>query len=91
MFRWAAGTTPDQVQAVQQALAALPAAIPELRDYRTGPDVGLGAGNWDYVVVADFDDADGWRAYVAHPAHQEVIAELIRPVVAERAAVQFEC
>ena len=51
---------------------------------------GLREGNWDYAVVADFDDADGWRAYTAHPAHRQVLVELIEPVVGERAAAQFE-
>lgn len=91
MFRWAAGTSAEQVQAVQQALAELPAAIPELREYRTGADALLADGNWDFAVVADFDDADGWRGYVAHPAHQRVIATVIRPLLSERAAVQYEC
>ncbi|MDP9403125.1 MAG: Dabb family protein [Actinomycetota bacterium] len=91
VFRWTAGTTDQQVQALHHALGHLPAAIPALRQYRTGPDAGLVNGNWDFAVVADFDDAEGWRVYTAHPAHQKVIVELIKPVLAERAAVQYEC
>lgn len=90
MFRWLPGTTADQVRELRDGLAALPAAIPELRSYRTGPDAGLTDGNWDFVVVADFDDADGWRTYLAHPDHQKVLADLIRPMVSERAAAQYE-
>lgn len=91
MFRWKQGTTALQVQALHEALRGLPALIPELREYRTGPDLGAVDGNWDFVVVADFDDAGGWDVYTWHPAHQEVVAELIRPMAAERAAVQYEC
>lgn len=71
------------------ALRALPAAIPELKEYRVGVDAGLAEGNHQIGVVAGFDDEAGWRAYVAAPAHQKVIAELIRPVLAERAGIQF--
>ena len=50
----------------------------------------LGEGQWDYGVVADFDDAAGWHAYDVQPRHNEVRAELIRPFIGERAAVRFE-
>jgi len=90
MFRWAEGTSASQVAELRTALAALPAAIPALRDYRLGSDAGLAPGNWDFVVVADVDDGDGWRAYVDHPAHQRVLVQLLRPLMGERAAVQFE-
>ena len=91
MFRWAAGTQGEQVAALQRALDELPASIPVLRGYRTGSDIGLAVGNWEFVVVADVDDADAWRAYIHHPAHQRVLVELLRPLLGERAAIQFEC
>lgn len=91
VFRWVAGTTDRQVQALHHALGELPAAIPELRHYRSGTDIGLVDGNWHFAVVADFDDAAAWQAYALHPAHQQVVDEMIRPLVAERAAVQYEC
>ena len=39
--------------------------------------------------MAECDDADGWRAYDEHPAHQHVVTEVLRPRIAERAAVQI--
>lgn len=90
LFRWVPGTTAEQVAAVDRALGELPGRIAGLREYRTGPDAGLAPGAWDYAEVADFDDADGWRAYTVHPDHTRVIDTLIRPFVAERAAVQYD-
>lgn len=89
LFRWVDGTTGDQKRAIRDALARLPSLVPELRDYRFGDDAALVEGNWDFAVVADFDDADGWRAYREHPDHQRVVAEHIQPVAAERASVQY--
>ena len=89
LFRWADGTTAEQRQAVVQGLARLPSLIPELLDYRFGDDAGLVEGNWDFAVVADFDDVDGWRAYREHPEHRRVLSEHIARVAAERAAVQY--
>jgi hypothetical protein len=55
-----------------------------------GDDAGLTEGNYHFVVVGDFDDVDGFLAYRDHPAHQKVIADSIRPILASRAAVQHE-
>ncbi|MEY2456505.1 MAG: hypothetical protein QOK06_1599, partial [Acidimicrobiaceae bacterium] len=53
LFRWKEGTTVEQIAAIEDGLAGLPAAIPELVDYRFGSDAGLADGNWDFAVVAD--------------------------------------
>jgi Stress responsive A/B Barrel Domain len=91
LFRWTAESTDEQRSAVAPALAELPGLIPELRDYRFGPDAGLApGGNYDFAVVADLDSVDDYRAYSAHPAHVRVLTEVVRPIVADRAAVQFE-
>ena len=44
----------------------------------------------DFVVVADFDDVEGFLVYRDHPQHQWVIAELIAPFIETRNAVQYE-
>ena len=90
VFRWIEGTSPAEVSAVASGLAGLPALIPSIRSYRFGPDAGLGlSANADFAVVADFDDAEGYSAYASHPAHQDVLVRLVRPLLAERLSVQF--
>ncbi|MFT3851514.1 MAG: Dabb family protein [Ilumatobacteraceae bacterium] len=90
LLKFVPEATAEQRQAVVDGLATLPAQIPELRSYVFGADVGISDGNFDLAVVADCDDADGYRAYATHPAHVAVIAERIRPILAERAAVQYQ-
>jgi hypothetical protein len=81
--------TPEQIDAVATALRALPPRIPELRDYRVGPDAGVDPGNATFVVIGDFDDADGYRAYRDHPEHVAVAKEHILPILAARTAAQY--
>ena len=90
MMRWAAGATAEQQQRVATELSRLPALVPSLRAYRLGADLGVNPGNFDFAVAADFDDVDGYLAYRDHPEHRAIVAEFIQPIVAERAAVQFE-
>jgi hypothetical protein len=89
VFRWNADVTSADIEAIDDALAALPEQISSLRAYHHGPDLGLGEGRWDYGIVAECDDVDGWRAYEQHPAHRRVVVEVLRPRTAERAAVQI--
>jgi hypothetical protein len=90
LFRFTEESTPDQRQAMVTALLTLPGQLPVIRAYDIALDAGLVEGNWDASVVADFDDEDGWRTYTADPEHQRIIAELIKPILADRAAVQIE-
>lgn len=89
VFTWAEGTTAERVAEITAALHTLPGRIPSIRRYTVGPDAGLAAGNGDYAVVATFDDVDGWRAYDADEEHNRIKAELIKPHLASRSAVQF--
>jgi len=84
------GATDTQVEDVITRLRTLPAVIPELRAYEVGRDAGLSDGNSTLAVVADFDDADGYRAYRDHPEHRRIIDERILPILKGRAAVQHE-
>lgn len=89
MFDWNDDVDDAHVAEVTAALAELPAMIPEIRDYRCGPDLGLNEGNADYAVTALFDDDEAYRTYRDHPGHRDVIARLIAPHVASRTAVQL--
>lgn len=90
MFRWAPHVDHDHIARVRAAFDALPAQVPQVRQYVHGTDVGVAEGNFDYVVVADFDQVEDWRAYRDHPAHVLLVEELITPHVADRAAVQYQ-
>jgi hypothetical protein len=88
MMRFTPESTPAQVAAMQARLSRLPELIPEIRNYVIGNDARVNDGNYDFVIVADFDDVDDYLAYRDHPDHQAAIAESIRPILADRVAVQ---
>ena len=72
------------------ALKELPAQIPAIVSYSVGRDLGRVDGNATVGITATFSDIAGWEEYTADPTHQDLIATLIRPVLAARTAVQFE-
>ncbi len=90
MFRWTAEATEEQKRQVAAELRRLPALLPVLRAYHVGPDLGLAEGNFEFAVVADFDDLEGWQVYRDHPEHRDIIARFIQPIATQRAAVQYQ-
>ena len=90
MFRLGAGTTDEQKEAVRAALQRLPEVIPEIRAYRFGDDAGLRDDNFDFAVTADFDDVDSFSPTATIPTTRRRSPSLMAPIVATRAAVQFE-
>jgi Stress responsive A/B Barrel Domain len=92
MFRFTDDATDEQRGALAEGLAAMPAATGAVAAdrYVHGFDAGVNPASWDYVVVADFVSADDYLAYRDHPDHQALIRDLVTPIVAERAFVQYE-
>jgi hypothetical protein len=41
-------------------------------------------------VVGDFATVDDYLTYRDHPDHRALIRDLVRPIVGERASIQFE-
>ena len=91
MFRWTQDATEEQKKQVAAEVARLPSLVPSLRAFASGADAGVNQGNFDFAAAADFDDVDGYLAYRDHPEHRAIVEKFIRPIAAQRAAVQYEC
>jgi hypothetical protein len=89
LFRWKPETTAADVSKVEAALHQLPSKIPCILAYRFGRDVGVQGGNADFALVADFTDEEGLATYANHPDHQAVLQNVIRPILAQREAIQY--
>jgi len=57
--------------------------------YTIGTDLGLRDGGWTFAIVADFVDADAYRAYDADERHNALRAELA-PHAEQVSRVQFQ-
>jgi heme-degrading monooxygenase HmoA len=90
VFTWTDGMTAELEARFAAELRALAPTMPGLRAYHAGPDAGLNEGNFDFAVVADFEDVQSYLAYRDDPEHQQIIARYSRPNTKARAAVQYE-
>jgi hypothetical protein len=88
MFRW----NPDADDQVRDQfvteLEKLLGSDERVRDHRVGTNVGPMGDNFDVVLVADFDDLDGYLAYEASPRHDDFVRQHASGALGERSAVQ---
>jgi hypothetical protein len=90
LFTWIPEATDEQKQQVAKELMTLPPLLTGLRAFHIGPDAGVVEGNFDFAVVADFDDAESYLGYRHHPAHRAIIEQVTSPITMRRATVQYE-
>lgn len=90
LLTWKDGTSPTQIEALCQQLHQMRDEISEIRALSFGPDLHLAEGNVDFAIVEDFEDAEAFGRYVAHPAHNRMVGEFLRPILASRQAIQLE-
>lgn len=90
VFAWDDEMTDAMEQQFAAELTALAPRLAGLRAYHAGPDAGLVEGNFDFAVVADFDDTESYLAYRDDPEHRAIISRFSGPHATVRAAVQYE-
>jgi len=88
-LRFVEDVTPAQRDAVADGVRALARKIKEVRAVSCGRDVGLDENNSDFVAVVDVEDEAAYLAYATDPAHVALVNDVIRPILAERRAVQY--
>ena len=90
VFSWTEGMTDEMERQFTAELSALAPTLPGVRAYHAGPDAGIIEGNFDFAVVADFDDRDSYLAYRDNAEHRDIISRFSRPHTKARASVQYE-
>ncbi len=81
------GYDATEVQQIQQGLRDL--NCPGTQRYTVGCDAGLREGNWDFVIVADFEDTAAYQRYDGDAEHNRLRARLA-PLIDQVARAQFE-
>ncbi len=68
------------------ALRHTASSVPAVRRFRVGPRVTHGLpgyeqamrDSYEYAAIVEFDDLEGLKAYLAHPAHADLGAHFTR-------------
>lgn len=89
-FQWKPEATAEQIAAAGAGLLAMRGRIPEIRDIRFGANLVEEAVPYAHVLVVVCDDMDAVRRYIAHPVHQETVAQFTRPIMQSRLAADLD-
>ncbi|RYF49278.1 MAG: Dabb family protein [Comamonadaceae bacterium] len=90
VFAWKVVDSRDGGKVIDM-LTAFSEKVDVVRSFEIGAHTGDPGDNgdpWDGVLITDFDDWEGLATYSNHPAHVELVAELL-PLVKERAVIDF--
>lgn len=85
MWKFRPGTEKEQ-EAFLRGLAALQGVIPQLLRSEVARNVG--EGNYDAVLVSDFESLEALRQYKEDPRHKAVSA-LCKSIRTDRVAVDY--
>ena len=87
MWKFREGTEAQRDEFLTK-LRALYGVIPQLRSCEIARSIG--AGNYDAVLVSEFDSMEDLASYQADPRHVAVSA-LCKSIRIDRVAVDYEC
>jgi hypothetical protein len=92
VFSWSADADADDDRRALTvaALRRLRSEVGGMTSLVVADDAGLSDGNADTVLIADFPDVEAFYRYAQDPVHLAVLAEHVRPWLAQRTAVQYQ-
>ncbi len=81
-------TSHTKREAIIAGLRELPQQVPGLTSIDVRSDAGLVPGGAQLLFQMSFIDEKSWREYTAHPAHEALANDHIRPNLVAKTALQ---
>jgi len=90
LFQWQPEATTAQVDAAIAALRDLADKVPSVLQLSCGENFSDRAKGYQCGLFVRFSDRAALAAYQAHPAHQAVVREHLKPIMADVLALDYE-
>ncbi len=90
LFKWKPETSTEKISEVMAHLKALKGKIPGIIDLSCGENFSERSQGFQHGLVVKFENKAALDAYMPHPIHQEVVQNLIKPILADILAVDYE-
>ena len=88
-FKMKEDADPAAQEKMVAMLRALPAVIPQIKDFEVGVNFATGPAASDISLYSTFENEADMETYRVHPEHQKVVA-FIGKVTSERRVVDYE-
>ncbi len=70
------GVSQEDIEDLLSSIRALRDEVPSTVDLSVGEDFSGRSGGYTHALFARFEDAEGLREYMGHPAHLAVVEKL---------------
>jgi len=90
LFKIKADTPAEAVAAMTDGLKGLKARVPGIVDISVGPNFSDRNKGFTHGLVVRFQDRAALDGYIPHPAHREVVEQLIRPITEDVLAMDYD-
>lgn len=90
LFKFKPDVGDAHIDRVAAALMALKANVPSIIDITAGRNFSERAQGFQLGLVVRLKDKAGLASYMAHPNHQAVVVDLVRPFTDNIVAVDYE-
>lgn len=89
MWKFKEAASAEDRLAMKRKLEALQGVVPSLLRIEVGLDQSDKAASMDMLLYSEFQTFEDLTAYAEHPQHLKVV-EFVKPLVSERAVVDYE-
>ena len=90
LFKVKSGTPDAAVRSMLDGLASLKTRVPGIVQLSAGTNTSDRSKGFTHGLVVRFQNQAGLEQYLPHPAHQEVVQTLIKPIIDELIVVDYE-
>lgn len=90
LFQFKPQVTPAQIQLVLSGIQRLQTTVPGLLCVAGGENFSARSHGFTYGVTLRFADRAALAAFYRHPAHQQLVAASLRPLLADMLVLDFE-
>lgn len=90
LFKWQEEATEEQITEALKALNSLKDKIEGIIDLSCGENFSERNQGFQHALIVKFNDRDSLESYFPHPAHQEVVKNNIRPILADILSIDYQ-
>lgn len=84
LFRLKPGVTLDRVRQAREQLASLVETLPGVMHFTVTDNLAEGNQGFTLALFSLFESRGAFEIFQRHPGYQQVLAELLNPVVEQR-------
>lgn len=90
LFKWQPAIPSEAISQIMEELRNLQSLIPGILEISCGENFTGRSQGFQHGLLVKFSDRNALSTYQDHPAHQNVVENLIKPILQDIVALDYE-